>query len=111
MFIESQSVAIKCRSRCGVVRGCPVLSSHLSRGAAPQVGQRTPCIRLRGTFLFTMCNDVSSDGRKMVNTARFSRFLMSAGRPHLCATLGLEVIGADACNEQCVCAMRYPRAS
>jgi len=43
----------------------------------------------------------------MVNTARFSRFLMSAGRPNLSATLGLEVIGADACDERCVRVMRY----
>jgi hypothetical protein len=35
------SEATKRRSRCGAVRGCPVLSSHCSPGLAPQVGQRT----------------------------------------------------------------------
>jgi len=31
----------KHRAGCGSVRGSPVLSSHFSRGLAPQVGQRT----------------------------------------------------------------------
>jgi hypothetical protein len=35
------SEASKRRSRCGSVRGSPVLSSHFSPGLAPQVGQRT----------------------------------------------------------------------
>src|ERR1700687_1532695 len=35
------SAAINRRSRWGPLRGWPVLSSHLSPGAAPQVGQRT----------------------------------------------------------------------
>lgn len=34
------SVAIERRSRWGLVRGNPVLSSHFSPGLAPQVGQR-----------------------------------------------------------------------
>jgi hypothetical protein len=34
------SEASKRRSRCGSVRGRPVLSSHFSPGLAPQVGQR-----------------------------------------------------------------------
>ena len=34
-----QSDAIKRRSRCGFVRGCPVLSSHFSPGPALHVGQ------------------------------------------------------------------------
>src|SRR5580704_15861552 len=33
--------AAKCRAGCGSVRGSPLLSSHFSRGLAPQVGQRT----------------------------------------------------------------------
>jgi len=33
--------ATKHRAGCGSVRGSPVLSSHFSRGLAPQVGQRT----------------------------------------------------------------------
>jgi hypothetical protein len=37
-----RSFAIHTRSRCGLVRGCPVLSSQFSPGAAPQVGHRTP---------------------------------------------------------------------
>jgi hypothetical protein len=36
----AQSFAINRRSRCGEVRGWPVLSSHFCPGAAPQVGQR-----------------------------------------------------------------------
>src|ERR1700733_248717 len=39
-----RSFAIHTRSRCGVVRGCPVLSSHFSPGAAPQVGHRTASV-------------------------------------------------------------------
>jgi hypothetical protein len=35
------SEATKRRSRCGLVRGRPVLSSHFSPGFAPHVGQRT----------------------------------------------------------------------
>jgi len=35
------SEAAKRRSRCGSVRGSPVLNSHFSPGLAPQVGQRT----------------------------------------------------------------------
>jgi hypothetical protein len=35
------SEAAKRRSRCGSVRGWPVVSSHFSPGLAPQVGQRT----------------------------------------------------------------------
>jgi hypothetical protein len=37
-------LAIHTRPRCGLVRGCPVLSSHFCLGAAPQVGHRTPSI-------------------------------------------------------------------
>jgi hypothetical protein len=33
--------AAKRRVGCGSVRGSPLLSSHFSRGLAPQVGQRT----------------------------------------------------------------------
>src|SRR5260370_30336354 len=48
-----QSFAIKRRSRCGSVRGRPVLSSHFSPGAAPQVGQWTAsiCFRLSSFFM------------------------------------------------------------
>jgi hypothetical protein len=49
-----QSAAINRRSRCGSVRGCPVLSSHFSPGLAPQVGQRIACIFLRVGFLAFM---------------------------------------------------------
>jgi len=42
------SDAARRRSRCGSVRGRPVLSSHFSPGLAPQVGHRTvsACSRL-----------------------------------------------------------------
>ena len=39
-----RSFAIHTRSPCGLVRGCPVLSSQFCPGAAPQVGHRTPSI-------------------------------------------------------------------
>jgi hypothetical protein len=39
--LDSKSSAVRRRSRCGFVRGSPVLSSHFSRGFAPQVGQGT----------------------------------------------------------------------
>jgi hypothetical protein len=42
------SEAINRRSRCGFVRGRPVLSSHFSPGFAPHVGQRTA----RASFCF-----------------------------------------------------------
>jgi len=44
------SEAAKRRSRCGFVRGMPVLSSHFSPGLAPQVEQRT--IRACAFFAF-----------------------------------------------------------
>src|SRR5258708_14389256 len=40
----------KRRSRCGEFRGCPVLSSHLAPGFAPQVGQCLANIRLASRF-------------------------------------------------------------
>jgi membrane protein YqaA with SNARE-associated domain len=40
-FFSCFSAAAKRRSRCGSVRGRPVLSSHFSPGLAPQAGQRT----------------------------------------------------------------------
>ena len=43
---SGSSTATNQRSRCGVVRSCPVLSSHFSPGAAPQVGQRRASIFL-----------------------------------------------------------------
>jgi hypothetical protein len=51
----AQSPAINLRSRCGSARGWPVLSSHCSPGAAPQVGQKTAriCFGL-GSFLVEM---------------------------------------------------------
>jgi hypothetical protein len=42
------------RSRCGSVRGNPVLSSHFSPGFAPQVGQRTATFSRLG-FMATPC--------------------------------------------------------
>jgi len=55
-FVDgTQSAAIKRRSRCGSVRGCPVLSSHFSPTPAPQVGQRIAwtCLRV-GLLVFTV---------------------------------------------------------
>jgi hypothetical protein len=45
------SEAAKRRSRCGSVRGWPVVSSHLSPGFAPQVGQRTAWVCFCVTFM------------------------------------------------------------
>src|SRR5229473_3786870 len=49
---SSQSITSKPkrRSRCGEFRGCPVLSSHLAPGFAPQVGQCLANIRLASRF-------------------------------------------------------------
>jgi hypothetical protein len=68
---RTQSAAIKRRSRCGSVRGCPVLSSHFLPGPAPQTGQRTACICLRLGFLAFMGVDNAVIGRRrMVNLAQ-----------------------------------------
>ena|SRR5947207_2312066 len=40
------------RSRCGLVRGWPVLSSHFSPGAAPHVGHRLASIFFGLEFFF-----------------------------------------------------------
>jgi hypothetical protein len=50
---RNSSEAAERRSRCGSVRGRPVLTSHLSRGAAPQVGQRMAsiCLGLSSFFI------------------------------------------------------------
>ena len=45
------SDAARRRSRCGSVRGRPVLSSHFSPGLAPQVGQRTDSACFSLTFI------------------------------------------------------------
>ena len=50
------SAAINRRSRCGLVRGSPVVSSHFSPGLAPQVGQRT-AISLRGAVLLVFMSE------------------------------------------------------
>ena len=56
---EPQSFAINRRSRCGSVRGSPVLNSHFSPGSAPQVGQRTAriCFGLSSFFMATKLSE------------------------------------------------------
>jgi len=49
------SEPIRRRSRCGLVRGSPVLSSHFSPGFAPQVGQRTTRASFSLAFMATRC--------------------------------------------------------
>src|ERR1700739_3993642 len=49
------SEAVRRRSRCGSVRGNPVLSSHFSPGFAPHVGQRTASASFWVTFMPTTC--------------------------------------------------------
>jgi len=56
----ASSSASSRRSRCGCVRGCPVLSSHFLPGPAPQVGQRTACTCLRVGFLAFMVADCAA---------------------------------------------------
>jgi hypothetical protein len=52
------SEAAKRRSRCGSVRGWPVLSSHFSPGLAPHVGQRTVMVTFFLAFIAASCNVV-----------------------------------------------------
>lgn len=49
------SEATKRRSRCGSVRGRPVLSSHFSPGFAPHVGHRTANAGFCLVFMATQC--------------------------------------------------------
>lgn len=49
------SKAARRRSRCGSVRGSPVLSSHFSPGFAPHVGQRTASASFSVTFMPPQC--------------------------------------------------------
>ena len=51
-MVGSESAATKRRSGCGSVRGWPLVSSHFSPGAAPQVGQRTVSIFFRLSCVF-----------------------------------------------------------
>ena len=70
---DTQSAAIKRRSRCGVVRGFPEISSHFLPGSAPQVGQFTASACLRVAFLaFMVVDDAAIRRRKMVNFAQES---------------------------------------
>jgi hypothetical protein len=58
----------KRRSRCGSVRGNPVLSSHLSPGFAPHVEQRTD----RAGFSWPpWLHHALKRSKKMVNSAQF----------------------------------------
>jgi hypothetical protein len=49
------SEAASRRSRCGSVRGRPVLSSHFSPDLAPHVGQRTASASFCVIFMLTQC--------------------------------------------------------
>jgi hypothetical protein len=62
-------LAAKRRSRCGVLRGWPVPSSHFSPGFAPHVGQRIANIRLARTSFFFMRARLCQ--RKGANTVQF----------------------------------------
>jgi hypothetical protein len=80
---DIQSAAIKRRSRCGSVRGRPVLSSHFSPGAAPHVGHRTACIFLRVLFLaFISADDAAICGTRMVNFAQETPIVVAKSRLH-----------------------------
>jgi len=68
---EAESAAIKSRSRCGFVRGNPVLNSHFSPAPAQQVGQRVACTFLTVGFLaFMVMDDAANPQGKMVNLAQ-----------------------------------------
>lgn len=65
---HNQSAAIKRRSRCGILRGNPVLNSHFAPGAAPHVGQRIasdfcPCSFFL-VLAFTEINHAVNPSRK-----------------------------------------------
>ncbi len=56
--------AAKLRAGCDSVRGDPVLSSHFSRGLAPQLGQRTPKACSFEAFMTTSCRNAGKqDGQ------------------------------------------------
>jgi hypothetical protein len=77
-FAAQETVrACQRRSRCGVFRGCPVLSSHFSSGLAPQVGHGIANICFAETL--------------MLRRTRNLRFTSSAGG------LGLEFCGIVVC--------------
>ena len=50
------SFAFNRRSRCGLMRGSPVLSSHFSPGLAPHVEQRTARAFFGSEFLMLMAS-------------------------------------------------------
>jgi len=54
-FFDHFSDPANLRSRCGSVRGRPVLNSHFSPGLAPQVGQRTARACSFFDFMGTQC--------------------------------------------------------
>jgi len=55
--LSDWSAATRRRSRCGSVRGWPVLSSHFSPTLAPHVGQRTASTCFGVAFIPTSCSD------------------------------------------------------
>jgi hypothetical protein len=80
---RTQSPAANRRSRCGSVRGCPVVSSHFSPGPAPHVGQRTACTCLRLGFLaFTVVYDAEIRSKKMFNLVQKTRIVVEKSRLH-----------------------------
>jgi hypothetical protein len=76
----TQSAAINRRSRCGSVRGSPVVSLHFSPGAAPQVGQRTASIFFEVSSFFIAFNRT---------------FDVSFRRPIVCQKLSVDFPGGD----------------
>ena len=51
-LLPAQFATLHRLSRCGSARGWPVVSSHFSPGAAPQVGQRIASIFFGPSFFF-----------------------------------------------------------
>src|ERR1700722_136796 len=80
---QTQFPAANRRSRCGSVRGCPVVSSHFLPGPAPHVGQRTACTCLRLGFLaFTVVYDAETRRKKMFNLIQKSRIVVEIPSYH-----------------------------
>jgi hypothetical protein len=80
---KTQSDASKRRSRCGCVRGCPVLSSHFSPGPAPHVGHWTDCTCWGvGFFDFMVADNVATCGKNLFNLEHIFRRLSRPCPPH-----------------------------
>ena len=81
--LEFQSFAINRRSRCGSVRGSPVLNSHFSPGSAPQVGQRTAriCFGLSSFFMAKRVSENTYVERSILNVSPVQQVWRNLAHP------------------------------